>query len=355
MDYLSRTVGICFLVIESLKVVRKRIPILSHRGFHPPSWSKPVCPRIVVIDSKDGENTSELSTASRNVEKSDRNFSKMFYSSSVYSKSFHGGETSISNASPKKLKIEPSLKSSNFVNRYKGEAPPENKRNMRPNYFVAVQISSPIIHQAVQNIQNHIVNQNMQFNDCMISVLTLHITLMVMSIDNKETYDRAIKALQNVYMEHNDVMCKKPLQLEFCGLGHFHNRVLYAKLRENESFKRFCDLAECVRKHFADVEIFSTDERKFNPHLTIAKLNFSKKTQRALKKIAPALYEIFIDEYIGIETIRGIQLLSMTSPKDSVGYYKGDNLIFESSSSTPPEISATSSYDSKLGLLKWLF
>ncbi|GFT83434.1 a-kinase anchor protein 7 isoform gamma [Nephila pilipes] len=270
----------------------------------------------------------------------------------MHSIPFLEGETNIFNTSPKKkLKIEPSLKSSNFVNKYKGGIPPENKRNVRPNYFVAVQISSPIIHQAVQNIQNHIVCQNMQFNDCMVSVLTLHITLMVMNIDNKETYDKAIKALQNVYIEHNDAMCEKPLKLEFCGLGHFKNRVLYAKIKKNESFSRLCDLAECVRKRFADVEIFSTDERKFNPHLTIAKLNFSNKNQRTLKKIAPSLYEIFIDDYIGIETIQGIQLLSMTSPKDSVGYYRGDNLIFEPSSSTQWGISATSSADSKLNSL----
>ncbi|PRD25925.1 UNVERIFIED_CONTAM: A-kinase anchor protein 7 isoform gamma [Trichonephila clavipes] len=325
MSYLSRTVGFCFIAIESLKVVCNRIKILSELRSSPSFWSNPSCPQIIVIDSNEKDDSKPRAVRSGDKEL-DRNFNKMFYSSS---KPFYCEETMILHASPKKkLRIEPSSKNFNFGNIYKGAIPPENRRSLPPNYFVAVQISSPIIHQTIKNIQSHIVNQNVHFNDAMISVLTLHITLMVMNIEDEETHERAMKALQNVYMEQNDAMCKNPLKLEFCGLGHFNNRVLYAKIKEDESFKRFCDLAECVRKHFADVEIFSTDKRKFNPHLTIAKLNFSKWRQRALKKIEPSLYNIFIDDFIGIETIQGIQLLSMTVPKDDAGYYRGNSLIF---------------------------
>ncbi|GBL72261.1 hypothetical protein AVEN_115225-1 [Araneus ventricosus] len=100
----------------------------------------------------------------------------------------------------------------------------ENKRK-RPNYFVAVQISNPDIHEAIQRIQDHIISQNMQFIPCMNSIATLHITLMVMSITDTETHDRALKALRNVHEECNDEMSKNPLRLEFCGLGHFRNRI----------------------------------------------------------------------------------------------------------------------------------
>ncbi|GBL72263.1 hypothetical protein AVEN_115227-1 [Araneus ventricosus] len=106
--------------------------------------------------------------------------------------------------------------------------------------------------------------------------------------------------------------------------------VLYAKIKENESFERLCGLAKCVRKHFANFEISSTDQREFNPHLTIAKIDFSKKKHKVLKKIEPSLFETFVNEYVGCETVVGIQLLSMTSPKNEAGYYIGENLFFES-------------------------
>ncbi|GIX69182.1 hypothetical protein CEXT_636841 [Caerostris extrusa] len=156
-------------------------------------------------------------------------------------------------------------------------------KKQRPNYFVAVQVSDPEIHARVQKIQHHIVNKNKHLDDCMISIPTLHITLMVMNISDSEVHERALKALQNVYEEQNDIMCKNPLTLNFCGVENFGNRVLYAKLKKNDSFERLHCLAESVHKQFADLQIFSTDSRNFNPHLTIAKINFSRQKQKILR------------------------------------------------------------------------
>ncbi|GIX91026.1 hypothetical protein CEXT_476871 [Caerostris extrusa] len=198
-------------------------------------------------------------------------------------------KTTIESKSPLK-KLQAQEKSSIKLQSYKSLKENEDKilvpskGKVRPNYFVAVQITNPIIHEAIRKIQNHIATQNMSYTNCMTSLPSLHITLMVMSIPNKETHERALKALTNVYEEQNCMMCKNPLTLEFHGLGHFKNRVLYAKIKEDESLKRFCSLAENVRKCFTDAEIVSTDEREFNPHLTIAKIDFSKNKQKKLKK-----------------------------------------------------------------------
>ncbi|CAL1294757.1 unnamed protein product [Larinioides sclopetarius] len=159
---------------------------------------------------------------------------------------------------------------------------------------------------------------------------TLHITLMVINVSDEDTHERALRALHNVYDECNEVMYQDPMQLEFSGLGNFGDRVLYAKIKRDQQYRRLCSLAESVKRHFAKVNIFSTDSRPFNPHLTIAKIDFSMKEQKGLEKINPNLYASLINKHIGFQTIDGIQLLSMRSPKDDAGYYTGDSLIFKS-------------------------
>ncbi|CAL1294755.1 unnamed protein product [Larinioides sclopetarius] len=104
----------------------------------------------------------------------------------------------------------------------KEEVPP-NRRRQTPNYFVAVQISNHRIHENVKRVQRHIV-QDRRLLDCMKETSTLHITLMVINISNEDTHERARRALNNVYDEYNEEMCKDPLQLEFSGLGRFGDR-----------------------------------------------------------------------------------------------------------------------------------
>ncbi|KAF8791549.1 A-kinase anchor protein 7 isoform gamma like protein [Argiope bruennichi] len=302
MDYLSKTFCLCFLSVKTVQILGNKLPFLSRTRFLRFGG-------LIQSYHREFPVASVECSSNRTIDQSDKEITM-----GKIKKAFP------SETSPKKkLKVE-ATEEMKLV---------ENKRK-RPNYFVAVQITNPDIHKAIQRIQDHIVAQNMQFNVCMNSIATLHITLMVMNIIDTETHDRALKALRSVYEEYNGEMCKNPLRLEFCGLGHFRNRVLYAKITKNESFERLCGLAERVRKHFADFEISSTDEREFNPHLTIAKIDFSKKKQKVLKKIEPSFYETFVSEYIGCETVVGIQLLSMTSPKNDAGYYCGENLIFES-------------------------
>ncbi|KAG8201315.1 hypothetical protein JTE90_016794 [Oedothorax gibbosus] len=210
----------------------------------------------------------------------------------------------------------------------------EHLQSKRPNYFVAVQITNTKIHENIKEIQDYILSQDSTFDECMIPIPTLHITLMVININNLKTYERAKKALANIHKEHNEIMCKNPLVLEFSGIGHFNNKVVFGKIKENECLTRFCQLAISVEKHFAEVGIPTTDQREFNPHLTIAKMKFPKKNKKRPNKFSELLYEKCINSYLGVETIRSIQLLRMDGPKDSSGYYTGYELMFMPSS--PP-------------------
>ncbi|XP_042903963.1 A-kinase anchor protein 7 isoform X1 [Parasteatoda tepidariorum] len=203
------------------------------------------------------------------------------------------------------------------------------KTKKLPNYFIAVQVTDQQVHYSVKLIQDHMLLQNEQLTKCMIARSTMHITLMVLHIKDTDDYSKAIKALSAVYQEYNSIISNEPVRLEFCGLGHFQNRVLYVKLEKNNSYQLLCDLAKKVCIHLEKVGLFSTDKRKeFTPHLTIAKLDLKKKSSRKIKKINPLWYEDFADLYLGCDTIKSLQLLKMQGRKTTLGYYSGDELFF---------------------------
>ena len=70
--------------------------------------------------------------------------------------------------------------------------------------------------------------------------------------------------------------------------------------------------------------IYSTDDRAFNPHLTIAKMSKSprmKKKKKGPRGIAKEAYLEYRDAELGSEEVRGLELLSMVEPADEDGYY----------------------------------
>ena len=78
---------------------------------------------------------------------------------------------------------------------------------------------------------------------------------------------------------------------------------------------------DIVRKTFHEAGIPSTDQRTFNPHLTIVKLNQLSPKQDA--RLSPQDYEEFADTYHGDAEIRELELLSMSRrhPPADDGYY----------------------------------
>ena len=66
--------------------------------------------------------------------------------------------------------------------------------------------------------------------------------------------------------------------------------------------------------------MFSTDNRPFNPHLTMAKLS---KDYPSIRSINPHLYQKYSDLTFGTEQVEGIELLAMGRMADEEdGYYK---------------------------------
>ena len=75
-----------------------------------------------------------------------------------------------------------------------------------------------------------------------------------------------------------------------------------------------------VRETFAANDLVGTDNKKFTPHLTIAKTTKTSGRKR-VKKIEPASYEKHKDEVFGTQYVNSLELLSMTLPPDKQGYY----------------------------------
>lgn len=82
----------------------------------------------------------------------------------------------------------------------------------------------------------------------------------------------------------------------------------------------FTSFADMVRSIFETHGICSTDERSFNPHLTIAKVSKSSGRER-IYGIEKEVYSEFIDTELGSEVVTGLELLSMVEPAAADGYY----------------------------------
>ena len=84
-------------------------------------------------------------------------------------------------------------------------------------------------------------------------------------------------------------------------------------------FVFFFVLLEIVRSVFEANGLPPTDTREFKPHLTLAKV--SKATRRGVRRIDSSAYAEHCETDFGTETVKGLELLSMTEPIDEDGYY----------------------------------
>lgn len=76
------------------------------------------------------------------------------------------------------------------LKRLNKERPKPSKFRPKPNAFVAVQISSPIIREKLQRVQQSMCKYDKALETTLTSLKQLHITLMVMRLDNDEDIER---------------------------------------------------------------------------------------------------------------------------------------------------------------------
>ncbi|KAK4303941.1 hypothetical protein Pmani_024084 [Petrolisthes manimaculis] len=205
----------------------------------------------------------------------------------------------------------------------KMEAGDTSLRNLRPNYFVGIQISNEDIHKALIRIQEDMVSYDESLFRALVDVATSHITLLVAHVDTEEALSLATSALAKCGKQLMDDLSACPLQLTFSGISHFGHQVVYAQLVEDDHYHRLLDLAEYVRNVFGEGQVFMPDKRTLHPHLTIAKLSKAPRMRgkHAPRKIDPSSYKQHLDIHLGCQTVTGLQLLAMNKSKDHNRYY----------------------------------
>ena len=137
-----------------------------------------------------------------------------------------------------------------------------NKRpeGIQPNFFLAVRIHNPELHKKVDGIQHSIAKYDEKLRPTTISSEKLHVSLMVMRLENAEEIQREGKILHQCKTPVEAIAAKSAMTLRFSGRGHLGHQFLYAKPDVKET--NFLEsVEETVRKIFTIEGIPSTDSR----------------------------------------------------------------------------------------------
>lgn len=195
-------------------------------------------------------------------------------------------------------------------------------KRIMPNYFIAIRVSNPVIHSGVKIVQDSVVSHDEKLMPALIPLATLHLTLLVLHLEDEEKIQKATEVLHQCRTSLEPVLLNSALTLNFAGLDNFRHQVLFVKLCGEEGIVRLNTVANVVRDAFAKEGIPSTDSREFSPHLTVMKLTRSPKLRkRGIRKIPLESYATWTDFDFGEERVTSLHLCSMNK-KEEDGFYK---------------------------------
>lgn len=196
-------------------------------------------------------------------------------------------------------------------------------KRITPNYFLAIRVSSPQIHSVIKIVQDSITTHNDKLTPALVSLATLHLTLMVIHLESDEQIQKATEVLNQCKISLDPILRNDALTLTFSGLDHFNHQVLYVKLCEGEENEVLKSVVNTVRETFTKEGIPCTDPREFSPHLTVMKLSRSPALRRkGIKKIPAESYASWVDMSFGEESVNALHLCSMNEKKEKDGFYK---------------------------------
>ena len=213
-------------------------------------------------------------------------------------------------------------------------------KRIMPNYFLAIRVSNSQIHSGVKIIQDSITTHNEKLTPALIPLATLHLTLMVMHLEDAEQIQKATEVLNQCRTSVEPILLNSALKLTFSGLDHFHHQVLYVKLFGEEQMEVLKSVVNIVRETFTKEGIPSTDSREFNPHLTVMKLSRDPKLRKkGIKKIPEESYVNWVDMSFGEEPVNALHLCAMNKKKEKDGFYKCiATLTFDDAANEPSPI-----------------
>lgn len=208
---------------------------------------------------------------------------------------------------------------------------------MRPNYFIALRVSNKSIIDNVIKIQKSIIEINPSLSDASTPPTKSHLTLFVMKLEDSIEINKVIDAMKKSVIDYADQdQSNLEFQMRFYGIGHFNDRVLYAK-PEYPISPHLKIIWRLLLKNLKEIEPniltenVSNFDNDFSPHLTIMKMKrFRKKSKEKNipKKISAELYEPFLNLEFGEETFKSLQLLSMEKPEVDKYYHNEFEVSF---------------------------
>lgn len=201
-------------------------------------------------------------------------------------------------------------------------------RKPKPNYFVAIRVSDLCIHSRVQTVQDTVVSHDKRLEPALVPLETLHLTLLVIHLENKEQIEKAKKILQQCRIEIlKHVLPSGAFTLKFKGLDYFTDgwqpqAVLFVKPVGREEIKILHDVADVVRDTFTRQGIPSTDTREWKPHVTVINLNKAPNLKNeGISKIPEESFSTCRDLDFGEEQVSSLHLCSMGPEMAQDGFY----------------------------------
>ncbi|XP_059140390.1 A-kinase anchor protein 7-like isoform X2 [Physella acuta] len=200
------------------------------------------------------------------------------------------------------------------------------KKRTRPNYFVAVQITDPEIYKVAKKVQSDVAdNSKADITKAIIGTEKFHITLMVMHLKNLEDVQLASQTLDNCVLEIHEKIEGQQVTLDFEGLSAFNGgRVLFATLKSTQGLQHLHVISGEVHRLMGESGILSTDQRAFNPHLTLIKFDGHKGKKYGVSKLKPEMYEPYCQQVFGSQHVSSLQLCRMNAKRED-GYYFVDH------------------------------
>ena len=156
--------------------------------------------------------------------------------------------------------------------------------NTRPNFFLAIRILSESVKNTAVYFKDCVLEKNEHFKPAFVPIPTLHLTLLVMSLNNKEEIENVLKCLYLCLCEIKNLAridSERLLCIE--GVGNFRGQVVFAEVKENECLKFLRKISKILYQKFLDNNVSMNSKADFKPHITLMKLSRCFKAMRRSK------------------------------------------------------------------------
>lgn len=186
----------------------------------------------------------------------------------------------------------------------------------RPTHFVSLRIKDDNIWSNISTIQEKMIKTHPKLEPYLVTKTEAHITLFVLELPQKDL-EKAKKCI----LEAKDI-CKKLEKIKLSGIGDFNQKVLFAKIENDDNLKKFqSEITELFEKGGIKLK---KENHGFNPHVTLFKLSKGGYNQEGLDKIPLESFEKHKEFSFGEFSFNSLELNKM---RKYGGYYEYEIIL----------------------------